>query len=69
MEDDISLNVRNTIIPAIIQLQKLEPSVTLASVLGEDLIVGRLSFLGLGPGMLCSSLQESDIFFNSLKIK
>ena len=60
--EDISLNVRKTIIPAIIHLQKLEPQVALAAVLGEDLIIGRLSSLKLGVGVLCSSLKESDFF-------
>ena len=67
--EDISLNVRKTIIPAIIHLQELEPQVTLAAVLGEDLIIGRLFSLKLGLGVLCSSLKESDIFFDSLKMK
>lgn len=69
MDDDISRNVRKTIIPAIIHLQALEPLVSLASVLGEDLIVGRLSSLKLGMGVLCSCLPESDIFFDSVKKK
>jgi hypothetical protein len=69
MDDDISLNVRKTIIPAIIQLQALEPLVSLASVLGEDLTVERLSSLKLGPGVLCSSLPQSDFFFDSVKKK
>ena len=67
--DDISLNVRKTVIPALIHLQELEPQVTLAAVLGEDLIIGRLSSLEIGPKVLCSSLKESDIFFDSLKLK
>jgi hypothetical protein len=69
VNDDISLSVRKEIIPTILYLQELEPSVTLSSVLGEDLIEGRISSLELGPGVLCSSLQQSDIFFDSLKIK
>jgi hypothetical protein len=69
VNDDISLSVRKKIIPTILYLQELEPSVTLSSVLGEDLIEGRISSLELGPGVLCSSLQQSDIFFDSLKIK
>jgi hypothetical protein len=69
VDDDISRNVRKNIIPAIIHLQALEPLVSLASVLGEDLIVGRLSSLKLGTGVLCSCLPESDIFFDSVKKK
>jgi hypothetical protein len=67
--DDISQNVRKNIIPAIIHLQALEPLVSLADVLGEDLIVGRLSSLKLGTGVLCSYLPECDIFFDSVKKK
>lgn len=69
LENDISHNVRKSIIPAIFHLQRLEPFISLESVLGEDLVLGRLSSLKLGPGALCSSLEESDTFFDSLKTK
>jgi hypothetical protein len=69
MDDDISFNVRKTIIPAVVHLQASEPVISLESVLGEDLIAGRLSSLQLGGGTLCSDLRQSDIFFDSLKKK
>lgn len=66
---DINLNVRKSIIPAIIHLQALEPVISLGSILGEDLIAGRLSSLQLDPRVLCSDLRQSDIFFDSLRKK
>jgi hypothetical protein len=67
--EDTGLNVRKTIIPAIIYLQENQPGISLGSVLGEDLTSGRLLSLQLSPGTLCSDLQQSDIFFDSLKKK
>jgi hypothetical protein len=69
LEDNISHNIRKSIVPAIFHLQKLEPIISLGCVLGEDLVLGRLFSLKLGPGALCSSLGESDTFFHSVKKK
>jgi hypothetical protein len=68
-DDDISLSIRESIIPAIAHLQAHTPNISLESVLGEDLIRSRLSSLKLPPTILCSDLRESDIFFDSFKKK
>lgn len=68
-DDDISLSIRKSIIPAIAHLQAQTPNITLAGILGEDLIGSRLSLLQLSPSTLCSDLKQCDKFFESLKKK
>lgn len=68
-DDDISLGIRKSIIPAIAYLSAHTPNMSLGDVLGEDLTGSRLSSLNLGTTILCSDLRESDIFFDSFKKK
>ena len=67
--NDLSLNIKQSIIPAIHHLQKRLPEESLTTVLGSDLVMARLSSLQLDPSFLCVDLRQSDIFFDSFKKK
>jgi hypothetical protein len=67
--NDISIIVRRSLIPAVHYLQRSLPEECFSAVLGSDLVMLLLSKLQLDPKFLCIELRNSDIFFNSLKKK
>jgi hypothetical protein len=68
-DDDVSVNIRRSIIPAIHNLQRRLSNESLSAVLGSDVVRSQLSLEQLDPSFLCMDLRQSDIFFNSLKKK
>lgn len=67
--NNVSINIRRSIIPAIHYLQRRLPNERLTAVLGSDLVRSQLSSVQLDPLFLCKDLRQSDIFFDSLKKK